>query len=124
MNDVFDQRTEEYDRWFDEHPAVYLSELNALRRAACHGIGLEVGVGTGRFALPLRISAGIDSSLPMLSLARRRGVEAVRGVAERLPFSGDSFDLVLFMTSLCYLNDPWKAMAEARRVVRGTAGSS
>ena len=26
---------------------------------------------------------------------------------------------MLFMTSLCYLNDPWKAMAEARRVVRG-----
>ena len=56
MNKVFDQRAEEYDRWFDEHPAIYLSELNALRMAACHGIGLEMGVGTGRFAMPLGVS--------------------------------------------------------------------
>lgn len=117
MTRVFDRRAKEYDGWFDDHPAIYLSELAALRKVALKG-GLEIGVGTGRFALPLRISIGLDPSLPMLAIARERGLEVVRGMAEELPFGDGTFDQALFVTTLCFISDPLRAMNEARRIVR------
>ena len=51
---VFDRLAHEYDRWFDRHPALYLAELETLRRLLPRGgIGIEISAGTGRFALPL-----------------------------------------------------------------------
>jgi hypothetical protein len=47
---------ERYERWFDEHAAAYVSELLALRpMVPARGRGLEIGVGTARFAAPLRL---------------------------------------------------------------------
>ena len=118
MGSIFDQRAQEYDAWFDERPFVYRSELDALQGAVNGRTGLEVGVGTGRFAHHMGIGYGIDPSAPMLSIARSRGIETVRGRAEHLPFRDGSFDLVLFVTTLCFLDEPPRAMAEAARVVR------
>jgi|ADurb_Met_03_Slu_FD_contig_31_1342581_length_1267_multi_3_in_0_out_0_1 ubiquinone/menaquinone biosynthesis C-methylase UbiE len=115
MTCVFDKRAKDYDAWFDEHPAIYLSELEALRRVASKG-GLEIGVGTGRFALPLGTAVGLDPSRPMLQIARGKGLEVVRGIAEKLPFRDGSFAQVLMVTTLCFISDPLRAIAEARRV--------
>ncbi|HHT76201.1 MAG TPA: hypothetical protein PKX52_03595 [Methanomassiliicoccaceae archaeon] len=49
LGSIFDERAEQYDAWFDEHAAAYWSELGALRKASREGIGLDAGVGTGRF---------------------------------------------------------------------------
>lgn len=56
------------------------------------------------------------------SRARARGLDARfayrEGDAQRLPFAGDSFDLVTCQTVLIHLPDPAAAIAEMKRVVR------
>ena len=119
----FDAHHERYERWFDKHQAAYVSELLALRTLVpCEGRGLEVGVGTGRFAGPLGIAVGLDPSNAMLARAAERGVEVVQGVAEALPFSDGSFDHVLIVTAICFANSPEKMLEEARRVLRPGGG--
>ena len=72
-----------YDDWFERHRAAYLSELLAVRTLLpWKGRGLEIGVGTGRFASPLGVEFGIDPAAEMLDYAEARGVRVVRAVAE------------------------------------------
>ncbi len=82
------------------------------------GKQLEIGVGTGRFAAPLGISIGVEPSIAMGQIARQRGVEVVRGVAEILPFANNVFDCVLFVTTVCFVDDLAASMQEAYRVLR------
>jgi SAM-dependent methyltransferase len=117
-HDVFDTHAREYDRWYDDHRAIYRQELQLIRKyGRAAGADLELGVGTGRFAAPLGIRLGLDPSLPMLRMARARGVEAIRGIAETLPFRNQSMGSVLIMTSLCYFDDPLQALREVSRVL-------
>ncbi len=52
----FDTYPDRYDDWFDRHPAAYQSELAVVGELwPEEGVGLEIGVGTGRFAEPLGI---------------------------------------------------------------------
>lgn len=54
--DPFEKYTNDYDAWFEEHPFVYQSELKAVSSLwPSSGRGIEIGVGTGRFAAPLGI---------------------------------------------------------------------
>jgi SAM-dependent methyltransferase len=117
--DIFERHAQEYDRWFDENRCVYQSELMALRALIpAEGLSLEVGVGTGRFAAPLGIRMGVEPAAAMAEMARRRGIDVLEGRAEALPFHDGSFDFVLMMTTICFLDDPLQALEEARRVLR------
>ncbi len=108
-----------YERWFERNRTAYLSELSAVESLMPRfQRGLEVGVGTGRFAAPLGVSVGLDPSRPMIEVARRRGVAPVRGVAERLPFGDEKFDLVLMVTVVFLLRDRAAAFREASRVLK------
>ena len=52
--EVYDQFANEYDAWFEKHLNFYQSELLAMKQAVPqHKKGIEIGVGTGRFAEPL-----------------------------------------------------------------------
>jgi len=114
----FDRRADDYDAWFEKHRAVYLSELQAVRSLLPeHVNALEVGVGTGRFAEPLRIPSGIEPSRAMREIARARGIRVLDAVAEALPFGDGVFDLVLMVTTLCFLDEVNLAFAEAWRVL-------
>jgi len=116
---VFETSAQEYDAWFDRHPVVYESEILALKSLISPGdIGLEIGVGTGRFAVPLGVAVGVEPAAAMALLAQRRGIQGYRAVAEALPFRPDSFDLVLMVTVLCFLRDPFLALREATRVLK------
>ena len=118
-DEVFSRRAGEYDRWYDRHAAAYRSELAAVRRALPRtGRGLEVGVGTGRFAAPLGIAEGIDPAGNMLALARRRGVKVRRGRGEALPYGDGEFDYVAIIVTLCFVADPPAVLREARRVLK------
>ena len=57
---VFDEHAGDYDTWFDEHNHVYQAQLRILRKAV-PGFqrGLEVGVGSGRFAVLSVFPAGL-----------------------------------------------------------------
>jgi len=99
---VFETEAERYDAWFDRHSAAYQSELAAIRGALGlgRGVGLEIGVGTGRFAAPLGIVEGVEPAATMRRIAASRGVHAVAGVAEALPFGNDAFDFALMVTTV------------------------
>jgi SAM-dependent methyltransferase len=107
-----------YDKWYRDHKAAYESEADALRQEHRDGSGLEVGIGTGAFAMALGVEIGLDPSTAMLEVARSRGIEVVKGVAEALPFRDGSFDFVAFVTTLSFVSDRKVALSEARRVVR------
>lgn len=114
----FDEHHCRYENWFVTHRAAYCSELLAVRALLPrHGHGLEIGVGTGRFAAPLGVRVGIDPSPAMLKYARERGIHAVHGVAEQLPFADQSFDYALSVTTICFVNDVRAMLREARRVI-------
>ncbi len=115
----FEAHSDRYEQWFEKHRAAYLSELLALRPfVPWTGDGLEIGVGSGRFAAPLGVRTGVDPSPTMRALARVRGIDAVDGIAEALPFPDGRFDHVLVVTTLCFVDSPAAMLAEARRVLR------
>ena len=119
MKSVFDNLATKYDEWFDKNEFIYLTELEALRKLVpANGKGLEVGVGTGRFAVPLNISVGIDPSFEMLKIAEERGVDIVSGEGENLPFKDNEFDYVLLMVTLCFVKNPQKVIRESKRVTK------
>lgn len=114
----FDDHHADYEAWFDKHQAAYMSELLALRPfVPWQGFGLEIGVGSGRFAAPLGVQVGLDPSPAMLRHAAGRGVHAVQGFGEQLPFANRCFDHVLMVTSLCFLASVDATLAETRRVL-------
>jgi len=79
---------------------------------------LEVGVGTGKFATPFAVAVGLDPSRAMASIAKNKGVEVVCGTGENLPFAPMTFDFVLLVTTICFVEDPRTSLKEARRVLK------
>jgi SAM-dependent methyltransferase len=115
----FEKHAQKYDEWFEQNHFAYLSELKAIReQLPVSGEGLEIGVGSGRFAVPLNITIGLEPSRRMRQLARNRGLTVVGGVGEMLPFRDEQFDKVLIVTTLCFLDDASVGIHESYRVLR------
>jgi len=115
----FEAFSDEYDQWFETHREKYELELRAVRHFIPDGTGgMEVGVGTGKFAAPLGIARGVEPSHTMAEKARRLGINVMDGVAEALPFEDESFDFVLMVTTICFVDDIDKAFHEANRVIK------
>lgn len=116
---AFEQNSLEYDQWFDVHPMVYRSELLAVQQATPkNGTGIEIGVGTGRFAKPLDIKFGIEPSENMARVAEQKGITVHRAYAEDLPIGNEAFDFALMVTTVCFLSDIPKALSEVQRILR------
>lgn len=115
----FEAHHQRYEAWFEKHEAAYISELLALRPfLPWEGYGIEIGVGSGRFAAPLGVQVGVDPSRAMLAHAAARGIQVVEGVAENLPFEDGTFDYALVVTTICFVDSPVKMLAEAHRVLK------
>jgi ubiquinone/menaquinone biosynthesis C-methylase UbiE len=82
------------------------------------GRGVEVGVGSGRFAVPFGITEGVEPSPKMAELARQRGISVIEGVAEDLPFPDLEFDFLLMVTTICFVDDLDRSFQEAYRVLK------
>jgi len=105
--EIFDKNWEHYDQWFKKHKEIYLSELKALQKLVPHtGPGLEIGVGTGRFAEQLAAEFGLDPSLNMLKVAQKRKIKVVQGI-----------NFILIVVTICFVNNPFKVLKEAFRVL-------
>ncbi|HID71301.1 MAG TPA: class I SAM-dependent methyltransferase [Thermoplasmata archaeon] len=118
-NSPFDDYAEDYDRWFEENKYVYLSELEAVKHFIPEGKkGVEIGVGSGRFAVPLGLKAGVDPSPSMRKIAEERGLKLYEGVAEALPFENSVWDFVLMVTTLCFVEDAEQSLKEVWRVLK------
>ena len=118
-NNAFNEYSVDYDNWYTENQNIYTSELNAIKNFISLGLyGVEIGVGTGRFAKPLDIGIGVEPSDNMAQIAQSHGIKTVKGTAECLPLSDKVFDFVLMVTAICFFNDVEKAFQEAHRVLK------
>lgn len=116
---IFEELAQEYDEWFEKNKFVYESEIKALKKfIPKDSKGLEVGVGTGRFAIPLGIKVGVEPAKAMADIARKRGIKVYETRAEELHFNDEQFDFVLMVTTICFLENPVQALQEVRRVLK------
>jgi ubiquinone/menaquinone biosynthesis C-methylase UbiE len=119
VTNVFNKHYKRYDAWYDKNNHAYLSELNAVKSVLPKkGKGLEIGVGTGRFASALGIRYGVEPSANMAKLARKRGIEVYLGYGGALPFIDGSFNYAVMLITLCFIKDPLQALQEAHRVLK------
>jgi len=110
---AFDKIAEAYDSWYDDNP-LFQCELNALNEVvSISPLSLEVGAGSGRFSQALGIRYGADPAPGLLALAKNRGVVSIQAMAEALPFKKNSLEQIFFIFSLCFLENPFKALQEA-----------
>jgi SAM-dependent methyltransferase len=117
----------DYDAWYDTPRGRWIGDteyaLAARQLAARPGDSLlDVGCGTGWFtrraaADDLRVT-GLDPNPDWLDYARTRSPSSnwVEGDARALPFADASFDHVLSIAALCFVDDERQAVAESVRV--------
>src|SRR5262245_52737238 len=83
---------------------------------------LDLGCGRGGIAeviwREVRLAAGIDPDFASLTSHRAAGMPVVRGVGEKLPFTTESFDVVVSVWVLEHLADPLATFLEVRRVLK------
>lgn len=102
-----------------------LKDLGTLDNAKV----LEIGCGTGAIARKIAIwpgvaeTVGLDPSPIFVNQACNLGKEIkslrfVLGDGTDVPFSDESFDVVIFHTTLCHIPDSQSALLEAYRVLR------
>ncbi|MEP9410996.1 MAG: class I SAM-dependent methyltransferase [Candidatus Brocadia sp.] len=116
---IFEEAATEYDEWFVSHTWVYQSEVAAVRKFVPKtGEGIEIGIGIGRFSTPFGIKIGIEPAMTMAEIARKRGIHVYVAKAEDLPFRDNSFDFALMVTTLCFLENPFRALQEIRRILK------
>jgi ubiquinone/menaquinone biosynthesis C-methylase UbiE len=130
-NALFDEWPEKYDQWFTTPIGSlvkkYESELISDLLRPCPGaVILDAGCGTGVFSLDILSSRsqviGLDISLPML----RRAMEKfagypfypVLGDISTLPFREDTFDRVVSITTIEFIRNAKKCVAELFRVTK------
>lgn len=115
----FEDFSEEYDEWFAKNSDKYQAEIHALKNfIPADKKGLEVGVGSGKFAGPLKVKTGIDPSPKMARKSKNLGIQVVLGVAENLPFKNQCLDYVLMVTTICFVDDLKKTFSEANRILQ------
>jgi SAM-dependent methyltransferase len=122
---------EEYDRWYETPRGRWIGRrelallLAALRARRGESV-LDVGCGTGYFTRSLAHAidgpvTGIDIEPEWVDYARRRepGTASYEVADVRaLPFGDDSFDLVVSIAALCFVDDERAAVREIVRVAR------
>ncbi|MFQ5909255.1 MAG: class I SAM-dependent methyltransferase [Thermoplasmata archaeon] len=133
--ECFNIEPKKYDAWYETPFGRYAHRLEMKKILECldsiHGKRiLDLGCGTGVYSIVLaERKAGVvavDSSLKMLVSASKKirldgdevGIVLCR--AEYLPFKDKSFDFVLSVTTLCYVDEVRRAIAEMWRVVKPT----
>ena len=115
----FDKYLNEYEEWFIEHRFVYESELEAVRHfIPKNKKGIEIGIGTGRFALPFGITEGVEPSASMRKFAVQKGLTVYEGTAEEIPLPNESYDFALMATTICFVDDIGKAFKEVKRILK------
>jgi len=115
----FEKHKVKYEEWFEKNIFAYKSELQAVKHLLPKkGTGIEIGVGTGRFAAPLGIRVGVEPSKAMREVAQKRGIKVIDGVAEALPFEDCLLDFALMVTTICFVDDIEASFKEAFRVIK------
>jgi ubiquinone/menaquinone biosynthesis C-methylase UbiE len=128
---LFDEWPEKYDRWFDTPIGSLVRKYEAelllgLLRPRHGELILDAGCGTGVFTFDIlsfgSCVIGLDLSLPMLIKAREKAkgypFQIVGGDMVNLPFQERSFDRVVSVTALEFIEDAKAAIRELFRVTQ------
>lgn len=115
-----------YDKFMKKDEAAYREICSLIREKAEGKKVLEVCTGTGLIAKDVadvtEYMYALDYSPKMIEQAKKgrysEKLEFVTGDAMNLPFSEESFDLVIISNSLHILPEPEKALMEIRRVLK------
>jgi len=114
----FDLLASFYDRLFGPPDPARLRKLLDLPTP---GRLLDVGGGTGRVAQALRDEVGraiiLDISAGMVRQARRKGLTAVRGKVEALPFADGCFSRIIVVDAFHHFRNQSRAVQEVMRVL-------
>ncbi len=118
--EAFEKFSDDYDAWFEKNADLYKAELKAIRQVLPppEAEGMEVGVGSGKFAVPLGIRIGVEPSKKMAEKAHMQGIWVYSAVAEALPFTKNLFDFVLMVTTICFVDSAAQSFKECFRVVK------
>ncbi|MBS7632642.1 methyltransferase domain-containing protein [Candidatus Bathyarchaeota archaeon] len=136
IRDYYSRRAKDYDRqkqrtWKSRSGfgnEVTCELLHALRK--CTGkLVLEVGVGSGRNALPVMEEikpwlVGVDLSKEMLKVAKAKtstfaeSFDLVLGDADHLPFVDKVFDAAVIMSTMHYFSSPSSFLKKLRKLLK------
>ena len=68
--EAFEKYYLEYEKWFEKNTDLYEEELKTLKSLVKNAKnGVEIGIGTGKFAIPIGIEIGIEPSSKMAKIA-------------------------------------------------------
>lgn len=123
---------EQYEAWYATQRGQWIGEeeyrlLASLLTPNPGETLLDVGCGTGYFTRRFAANTadgnvvGTDIDLNMLRFAdvhAKRSISFVAADARQLPFCDNSFDLVVSVTALCFIQDEKQALREMLRVAR------
>ena len=127
---IFERAAGQYEAWYATPPGRRADRAErALLAWLLEGFPraqhvLEVGCGTGHFTAWLASQGwrviGLDRAPAMLAEVRqnRPDMTVMVGDAHSLPMREGAIDLVVFVTTLEFLDEPARALAEATRVAR------
>lgn len=117
--EAFENYYLEYEEWFEKNHSLYQAELKTLKTLVGDvSNGFEIGIGTGKFALPVGVKIGIEPSKKMREMAQSKGLKVLDAVAENLPFENNKFNFVTMITTICFVDDLLKSFQEAFRVIK------
>lgn len=124
-------KAEEYDQWYESPRGRWIGQrevallLEALQPRPDESV-LDVGCGTGYFTRALALAldgpvTGVDVNVEWVEYARRRGPSTISyevADARALPYGDCSFDLVVSIAAVCFIEDESAAVREMVRVAR------
>ena len=130
-NLTFDKiRPQDYENWYSSKEGLYFDKREKELIAKMLEFKprqrlLEIGCGTGHFLkwfenFELNLT-GIDSSRKMIEFGSgflNKNTKLEVQDAESLSFEDSSFDIVVFITSLEFINNPQDALKESLRVAK------
>ena len=111
--------------WFVGRRAILESFLNPIIQNLKSKIQnpkiLDIGCGTGANLEMLSAygeAEGVDVSDDALEFCRRKGLKAQKGLAEKLPYNDEAFDLTTALDVVEHLDDDIAGLKEMHRVTK------
>jgi SAM-dependent methyltransferase len=116
-------RVEDSHWWFVGRRAILESFLQDIIKKLKSGIPriLDVGSGPGAnldMLANFGEAEGVDVSDDALEFCRAKGLKTHKGLAEKLPFADESFDLVTALDVVEHLDDDVAGLKEMNRVLK------
>ena len=132
---IDDVTAEKFATYMEKYPEFYQNLAKIVRQNTPHQIDrpvvVDLGVGPGLLSLEIQrvmpeVSImGLDPSIKMLKLARKRAFKAdfkrfevILSVVENIPLESDSVDILISRFSLPYWKHPKDGFSEIFRVLK------